>query len=165
MVTPGSPRKQSVLLGRLSQAVALCSREKKNHGLRHGGNTRLLHPENQKSERIISIEWIHDVATKRISSRRHFPYLYFENIYHIVPFKITFKYHTYTKSIICQIPFSNQILSKIKSISNHTYIDFDYIKSLSKLSTFQINRFQINFILIQSILYRFDHSQIKCLII
>ena len=147
MVTPGSPRKQSVSVSILSPASYAMmtsrvqdtqwlrldppgnihtprqdsarqlryafTREKKNHGLRHGGNTRVLHPKNQKSERIISIEWIHDVATKRISSRRHFPYLYFENIYHIVPFQITFKYHTYIKSIIYRIPFfPNRILSK-----------------------------------------------------
>ena len=143
MVTPVSPRKQSVPLG---QTISLCSRErKKNHGLRHGGNTRVSHPENQKSEWIISIEWIHDVATKRISSRRHFPYLYFENIYHIVPFQITFKYHTYIKSIIYRIPFSNRILSKsiISNISNHSYINSIIYKIyLFRSNTFQNQQFQ-----------------------
>ena len=38
MVTPGSPRKQSVPLGQTQPGnFAMQSREKKNHGLRHGG--------------------------------------------------------------------------------------------------------------------------------
>src|SRR5574338_43120 len=93
-----------------------------------------------------------------------FHIFYFENMYHIVPFQITFKYRTYIKSIIYKINFSNQILSKINSISNHTYIDFNYIRFHFQIEyLFKSIVFESISYSYKSILYKFDNSQIKYL--
>ena len=167
MVTPGSPRKQSVPLGKTQPGnFAVHSREKKKPWVTPRWEHSSITFEKPKI-RENNIDRMNprcghkaDIKQKALSIsllRKYISYSTFSNHFQIL---YLYKVHIY------RIPFfPNRILSKINSRPNHTYIDFDYIKSLSKLSTFQINRFQINFILIQSILYKFDHSQIKCLII